>query len=66
MNNEYIKFLREVMMIMNCFCDTVEQPKTFSFLSSGDHCQGSSPLQISDMQGAEFELAQTLISSFDE
>ena len=37
-----------MMMMMNCFYDTVDQRKTFSLISSRDHCQRSSPLQISD------------------
>ena len=36
------------MMMMNCFCGMVDRQKAFSLISSWDHCQRSSPLQISD------------------
>ena len=36
------------MMMANCFCDMVDRPKVFSFISSLDHCQRSSPSRISD------------------
>ena len=37
-----------MMMMMNCFCGLVDRRKAFSLISSRDHCQRSSPLQISD------------------
>ena len=30
------------VILMNCFCDTVDRQKTFSLISSWDHCQISS------------------------
>ena len=35
-------------MMMNFFCGMVDRRKAFSLISSRDHCQRSSPLQISD------------------
>ena len=47
-------------LIMNCICGMVDQWKVFiSLISSRDHCQSSSPLQISDMPQAGFESAQS-------
>ena len=37
-----------MMMMTNCFCDMVDRRKVFSFISSLDHCQRSSPSRISD------------------
>ena len=37
-----------MMMMMNCFCAIVDQRKTFSLISSRDHCLRSSLLRISD------------------
>ena len=37
-----------ILMIMNCFCDMTNQRKTFSLISSWDHCQRSSLSQSSD------------------
>ena len=34
--------------LMNCFCGMVDRRKAFSFISSRDHCQRSSPSRISD------------------
>ena len=42
-----------MMMMMNCFCGMVDRRKAFSLISSWDHCQRSSPLQISDTLRAE-------------
>ena len=36
------------MMMMNCLCGMVDRQKTFNLISSRDHCQRSSPSQISD------------------
>ena len=36
------------LMMMNCFCGMVDRRKTFSLISSWDHCQRSSPSRISD------------------
>ena len=48
---------------MNCFCGMVDRRKVFSLISSRDHCQRSSPLQISNMLQAGFEPAQNLVQS---
>ena len=32
-----------MMMMINCFCGMVDRGKAFSLISSGDHCQRSSP-----------------------
>ena len=55
-----------MMMMMNCFCGMVDRQKAFSLISSRDHCQRSSPLQISDMLRAGFEPVQNLISGLVE
>ena len=47
-----------MMMMVNCFCGMVDRRKTFSLISSRDHCQRSSPLQISDTPRAGFKPAQ--------
>ena len=60
------RFKEYMMMMMNCFCGMVDRQKTFSFIPSWDHCQRSSPWQISDMPGAGFELAQNLSSGLVE
>ena len=52
------------MMMMNCFCGMVDQQKTFSLMSSWDHYQRSSPLQIFDT--LRFESAQNLRSGLVE
>ena len=44
-------------MMMNCFCGMVDRRKTFSLISSRDHCQRSSPSRISDTPRAGFEPA---------
>ena len=55
-----------MMMMMICFCGMVDRRKAFSLISSRDHCQRSSPLQISDTPQAGFEPAQNLSSGFVE
>ena len=55
-----------LMMMMNCFCGMVDRRKAFTLISSRDHCQRSSPSQISDTLRAGFEPAQNLSSGFDE
>ena len=47
-----------MVMMMNCFCGMVDRRKAFGLVSSRDHCQGSSPLRISDRLRAGFEPAQ--------
>ena len=51
---------------MNCYCVTVDWQKAFNLISSRDHCQRSSPSQISDTPRAGFEPAQNLSSGFVE
>ena len=52
--------------LMNCFCGMVDRRKTFSLISSRDHCQRSSPSWISDTSRAGFEPAQSLSSGLVE
>ena len=47
-----------------CFGGMVDRWKTFSVVSSRDHCQKSSPSWIPKTPQAGFEPAQNLISSF--
>ena len=54
------------MMMINCFCGMVDCRKVFSFISSQDHCQRSSPSRISDTPRAGFEPAQNLSSGLVE
>ena len=55
-----------MMMMMSSFCGMVDQRKAFSLISSWDHCQRSSPSQISDMLRARYEPAQKLSSGLVE
>ena len=55
-----------MIMVMNCFCGIVDQRKAFSFISSHEHCQRSSPSQISDTLQAGFQPVQNLSLGFDE
>ena len=50
----------EFMMMIICFCGMADRQKAFSLISSRDHCQRSSPLQISDMQQAGNNLRWSL------
>ena len=52
--------------MMNRFCGMVDGRKVISLISSQDHCQRSSPLQISDTPRAGFEPAQNLSSDLVE
>ena len=52
--------------LMNCFCGMVDRQKAFSLISSWDHCQRSSPSQISNTPRAEFEPVQNLSSGLVE
>ena len=56
----------DMMMMMNCFCGMIDQRKAFGLISSQEHCQRSSPLQISNMQRAGFQPAQNVSSSITE
>ena len=49
-----------MMMMMNCFCAMVDQPKAFTLISSWDHCQKSSLLRISKTPQAGFKSVQNL------
>ena len=51
---------------MNRFCGKVDRRKAFNLIYSWDHCQRSSPSQISDTPRAGFESAHKLSSGFDE
>ena len=55
-----------MMIMMIWFCCMVDRRKAFSFISSEDHCQRSSPSWISDTPRAGFEPALNLISGFVE
>ena len=48
------------------FCRMVDLRKEFSIISSRDHCQRSSPSQISDTPRIGFEPEQNLSSNFNE
>ena len=52
--------------VMNCFCGMVDQWKAFNLIFSWDHCQRSSPLQISDIPQTAFKPAQNLSSALVE
>ena len=58
--------MKMMMMMINCFCGMVDRRKTFSFISSRDHCQRSSPSRISDTPRAGFEPAQNPSSGLVE
>ena len=49
-------------IVINEINDLVDRRKAFSLISSRNHCQRSSPSQISDMPRAGFEPAQNLSS----
>ena len=51
-----------MMMMMHCVCGMVNRGKAFSLISTRDHCQRSTPSQISDTPRAGFETAQNLSS----
>ena len=56
------RFMHFMTMMMNCFCGVLDRQKTFSLISSRNHCQRSSPSRISDTPRAGFEPAQSLSS----
>ena len=64
-NNLQEIYLRNYLqyMLMNCFCGMVDRYQAFSLISSQDHCQRSSPSQISDTPLAGFELHRTLVQT---
>ena len=51
--------MMKMKMLMNCFCGMIDRRKGFSFISNHfqDHCQRSSPTQISDTSQARLEPA---------
>ena len=51
---------------LNCFCGMADQRKTFSLISSHDHCQRSSPSRITDMLQTGFEPARNVSSGLVE
>ena len=51
-------------MMMNCFCEMVEQRKMLSLIPRQDHYQRFSPLEISGMLQAGFTPAQNLSPGF--
>ena len=55
-----------MMMMMNYSCGMVDRQKAFSLISSQDHCQRSSPSQISDTPRAGFKPTQNLSPGFVE
>ena len=55
-----------MMMMINYFCGMVDRRKTFSLITSRDHCQRSSPFPICDTPRAGFESAQNLSSGLFE
>ena len=57
---------KKSLMMINCFCWMPDQGIGSSLMSSWDHCQRSSPLQIPDMPRGWFEPAQNLSSGFLE
>ena len=62
----HLKMMIKVQMTMNYFCRKDDRRKAFSLISSQEYCQGSSPLQIFDTQGAGVASAQNLSSDFVE
>ena len=52
--------------VINYFCGMVDGCKAFSLISSRDHCQRASSLQIFDMRCAGLESVQNLSSGFVE
>ena len=55
-----------MMILMGCFCSTVDLRITLTFTASQDHCQRSSSSQISNTPQAGFEPLQNLSSGFVE
>ena len=55
-----------MIMMMNYFYGMVERRIAFSLISDQDHCQRSSPWQISDTLQAGFEPEQNLSSGLFE
>ena len=54
------------LILMNYFCGMVKRRKPLSLVSNWDHCQRSSPSQISDTMRLGLEPAQRLSSGFVE
>ena len=62
-NSEQISHIVLVIM-MNIFSGKYDRRKGYSLIFSREHCQRSSPLQISNMPWVVFEPAQNLYSGF--
>ena len=56
-----MKMMMMMMMMINYCCGMVDQRKAFTLI---DHCQRSSPSQISDTLRTGFEPAQSLSLGF--
>ena len=59
-------YISSIILMMDWFCSMVDWQKSFSLISSWDHCQRSSPSWISIILQAGFEPAQNLSSGFVE
>ena len=59
-------YISSIILMMDWFCGMVDWQKSFSLISSWDHCQRSSPSRISIILQAGFEPAQNLSSGFVE
>ena len=67
MNTQHNKWIADISWIeLNCFCSMIDQRKAFSFISSRDDCQRSSPSRISDTSRVGFEPVQNLGSGIVE
>ena len=64
--NAPLAMAMKIQPLMSCFSGMVDRPKAFSFISSRDYIQRSSPSQISDTPRAGFEPAQNLSSALVE
>ena len=58
--------IKKAPTMMNCFCKMVSQRNVLNLISSKDHCQIFSSLQISDTQPAGLKPTYNLISGFGE
>lgn len=59
-------FIKAELMMMNCFCAMVDRRKMFDLISSRDHYQKFSPLQISNTPHSRLASVQNLSSGFVE
>ena len=56
----------QMMMMVDCFCGMVDRRKALNLISSRDHYQRLSPLEISDTLQTRSEPLQNLSSGFME